>query len=147
MALENAYGMGKDEKSKTRPGEEDYTGHTGDESETHPGEEDYEAHKGSESKTHEGKDYTRESLADHLATDARDGAHLLELLEEAGWEITPPAETGLEEVLEEGLGGEGIAIPIGPPPEANPHLDLVSMRLDASKKALDKDKLKGKKRG
>lgn len=35
------WGMGKDEKSRTRPGEEDYTGHKGDESKTHAGE-DYE---------------------------------------------------------------------------------------------------------
>ena len=36
------WGMGKDEESRTRPGEEDYTGHEGDLSKTHPGEEDYE---------------------------------------------------------------------------------------------------------
>jgi hypothetical protein len=36
------WGMGKDEKSRTRPGSEDYTGHHGDESKTHPGETDYE---------------------------------------------------------------------------------------------------------
>ena len=35
------WGMGKDEKSRTRPGEEDYTGHKGDLSKTHAGE-DYE---------------------------------------------------------------------------------------------------------
>ena len=36
------WGMGSHEKSRTRPGEEDYTGHMGDESKTHPGEDDYE---------------------------------------------------------------------------------------------------------
>ena len=35
------WGMGKGEESRTRPGEEDYTGHAGDLSKTHPGE-DYE---------------------------------------------------------------------------------------------------------
>ena len=36
------WGMGSHEKSRTHPGEEDYTGHMGDESKTHPGEDDYE---------------------------------------------------------------------------------------------------------
>ena len=35
------WGMGKDEESRTHPGEEDYTGHEDDLSKTHPGE-DYE---------------------------------------------------------------------------------------------------------
>ena len=35
------WGMGSHEDSRTRPGEEDYTGHTGDHSKTHAGE-DYE---------------------------------------------------------------------------------------------------------
>jgi len=47
----------KDAESKTRPGEEDYTGHKKDESKARTGDEDYEAHKGSESKTHKGKDF------------------------------------------------------------------------------------------
>mgnify|MGYP003132108638 CR=1 FL=1 len=41
-AHDKDWGMGKDEDSRTRPGEKDYTGHKGDESHTHPGEEDYE---------------------------------------------------------------------------------------------------------
>ena len=41
------WGMGKDEESRTRPGEKDYTGHKGDESKTHSGE-DYEDDMGSE---------------------------------------------------------------------------------------------------
>ena len=36
------WGMGKDEDSRTRPGEEDYTGHKGDHSKTDPGHLDYE---------------------------------------------------------------------------------------------------------
>jgi hypothetical protein len=34
-----SWGMGHDEDSRTHPGEEDYTGHTGDESKTHAGED------------------------------------------------------------------------------------------------------------
>jgi len=50
------WGMGKREKSRTRPGEEDYTGHPGDKSSSDPGEEDYTWRKGRKSKTHAGED-------------------------------------------------------------------------------------------
>ena len=35
------WGMGKGEKSRTRPGQKDYTGHKGDKSKTDKGREDY----------------------------------------------------------------------------------------------------------
>ena len=55
------WGMGKDEKSRTRPGEEDYTGQKGDESHTHPGELDYE---------HDGEDL--EGKANRVLADLHD---------------------------------------------------------------------------
>lgn len=143
MALKSVYGMNKDEDSRTRPGEKDYTGHMGDKSKTRSGDEDYEAHEGSQSKTHEGEDYegepkTKEDLADHLAVEARDGAHLLELLEEAGWSLTPPGEEGLEVEGEETLAIGG---PLGMSMGGGP-LDIVSARFRAAENAV-----KGKGRG
>jgi hypothetical protein len=60
-AHDKDWGMGNDEKSRTRPGEEDYTGHKGDESHAHPGELDYE---------HDGKDL--EGKANRVLADLHD---------------------------------------------------------------------------
>ena len=48
---EKDWGMGKDQKSRTRPGQEDYTGHAGDDSETHPGKKDFTTKEGDKKKT------------------------------------------------------------------------------------------------
>jgi hypothetical protein len=140
------YEAHKGSHSKTRPGEEDFTGHKGDKSKTRPGHEDYEAHKGTKSKTHAGKDYegehkTKEGLADHLALEARDGAHLLELLEDSGWTLTPP---GGEDIEVEGEETLALGAPLGMPMGGPPKLDIVSARFRAAENAM---KGKGKGRG
>jgi hypothetical protein len=46
----------KDQDSHTRPGEKDYTGHKGDDSKSRPGDKDFGAHKGGKSKTRPGEE-------------------------------------------------------------------------------------------
>jgi len=121
--MEKDWGMGKDEdsrddkgekdytkkkgmKSDTRKGDEDFEAHEDSKSKTMPGEEDFTGHKDDDSKTHAGKDYSEEEMADHLATESRDGPHMLELLEENGWEIRKKdgGETVTHEQIKEELG-------------------------------------------
>jgi len=134
------WGMGHDEDSRTRPGEKDYTGHPRDKSTDRPGHEDYKAHKGTKSKTHEGRDYegdekrhhTPESVADHVAKEARDGPHMLELLDEEGWELVE--KDGRSEVKE--FSEEEVAEQLGMRPSKAPHISVI--RLTAAKNGLRK---------
>ena len=130
--------FGKDSDSKTRPGEEDFTGHKGNknksrkgdedyeahedsESKTRPGEEDFTGHKGDDSKTHPGKkDYSPDEMADYLAKESRDGPHLMELLEENNWEIRE--KDGHEEVTDEQIQEE-----LGMNKET-PHISVIRLR-------------------
>lgn len=77
------WGMGAGEESRTRPGEEDYTGHEGDLSKTHPGED------------YEGGD------VEHKAHTAM--AAIQDLASAAGVELEPEAE-------EAELGVPGVAL-------------------------------------
>jgi len=77
------WGMGKDEKSRTRPGEEDYTGHKGD-----------------LSKTHHGEDYEGDDV-EHKAKNAMAAIH--DLASAAGVELDTTV-TGPSDVAEEEVG-------------------------------------------
>ncbi len=117
--MKKDWGMGKDEDSKTRKGEKDYTAKR-----EAPGED---LRKGAEKRGAEGtkkKDgddayvgdkhhdkkkgehHDKESMADYLAKEARDGPHLLELLEENNWEIREKDGKTVvtDEQIEEELG-------------------------------------------
>lgn len=141
--MKKDWGMGKDEdsrddkgekdytkkkgmKSDTRKGDEDFEAHEDSDSETRPGEKDFTGHEGDDSKTHAGKDYDEAEMADHLATESRDGPHMLELLEERGWEIRE--KDGKEEVTDEQIKEElGMN-------RATPHISVI--RLRAARNAL-----------
>jgi hypothetical protein len=110
------WGMGEDEDSRTRPGEKDYTGHEGDESKTKPGK----------------KDYTQDEMADFLAKEARDGPHMLELIEEEGWELVE--KDGHEEAEE--VSEEEVKEQLGMRPSKAPHISVI--RLTAAKNGLRK---------
>jgi len=113
------WGMGEDEDSRTRPGEKDYTGHEGDESKTHPGK----------------KDYTQDEMADFLAKEARDGPHMMEILEEEGWELVEKGGHGEE--MEE-FSDEQVEEQLGMRPQHTPHISVI--RLKVAKNGLRKGK-------
>lgn len=97
----------KGSSSKSRRGDEDFESHEGSRSVTDAGEEDFTGHEGDDSKTHPGKkDYSPDEMADYLANEARDGSHLMELLEENGWEIREKEGRGeaTDEEIQEELG-------------------------------------------
>jgi len=118
MPYDNNWGSKEDEDSKTRPGEKDFTGHEGDDSKTDPGK----------------KDYSKEEMADYLANEARDGPHLLEILEEEGWELTGPGgkvEAEGEETMED-------LLPMPPGPRAPNHMAVI--RIKAARDNFPKEK-------
>jgi len=102
--------------------------------------------------------YTTEEMADYIANEAGSGAELLQMLASHGFELASseaPTESPCEEAAEEmempedrgpEMGEEGeVEIELPPMPEMvpkhkPPKLDIVALRVDASKKALDKHK-------
>jgi len=121
MPYDKDWGEGEDEDSRDDKGEKDYTKKKGMKSKGRPGDEDFEAHEGSDSKTDPGhKDYTEDEMADYLARESRDGPHLMELLEENGWEIREKdgKEVVTDEQIQEELGMN----------RETPHISVIRLR-------------------
>lgn len=106
------------------------------------------------------KSYTVEEMADYIAREATSGEDVLRVLSENGWQLEPSAEQasdeialveegaeeeideGAEEGAEEGML-EGMLGGAAPEPSKMPGLDIVTLRMQAAKKALGKEGKKG----
>lgn len=101
------------------------------------------------------KSYTIEEMADYIAREATSGEDVLRVLSENGWQLEPSAdqasgeralvEEGAEEEIDEGAEEgeeegmlEGMLGGAAPEPSQMPGLDIVTLRMQAAKKALGK---------
>ena len=101
----------KGDKSKSRPGDEDYEAHKGTKSKTHSGE-DFEARKGTKSKTHKGRDFEKNEEQD------------VELEESPGNKREPHAKPG-----------RGLTDPSGKKPRGTIAEDVSPIEMTDSEKA------------
>jgi hypothetical protein len=101
------------------------------------------------------KSYTVQEMADYIANEAGSGTELIEILAANGFELKSDAvpsgeDTGTPlEVASTACGGSPVAVveepmlvveesPVSAPPiKKRPGIDLVALRLSASKKALN----------
>jgi hypothetical protein len=101
----------------------------------------------------EKESYTTEEMADYIANEAGSGAELLQMLASHGFQLSsgaPPVESPCEEAAEELVeeseeAEEEPAMMLPPMPDMVPKkkpagLDIVALRVGASKKAIDKHK-------